>query len=242
MRSLAYRISSKDPSRLKATENARAKIAESDLQDTLNLIVKRVVDSNATSPNQIQLIVRDELARYQNLSTEKNISWITDTIGRSVIRSEQLMKAVGVDVRAQFGPKGISTELKEMLTINVRNDIESLTVDLKKKVTASLIDGMKNGLGPKVIAKQISDDTGLPRARAVTIARTETMKAHVTTAVDTFKKFGVEKVEWLVADDDRLCDKCMELNGKQYPIDDHPDCPLHPNCRCVLIPVVEEMT
>ena len=48
-------------------------------------------------------------------------------------------------------------------------------------------------------------------------------------------------MEWLAALDERMCDVCEAHHGKQYPINDHPEIPAHPNCRCILIPVIPEV-
>jgi len=59
--------------------------------------------------------------------------------------------------------------------------------------------------------------------------------------MDNYKKHGVAEVEWLAALDERTCDECDDLNGKKFPIDEVPNCPLHPTCRCVLLPVIAEV-
>ena len=155
-------------------------------------------------------------------------------------RADLMLKTMGVQVQAVLGPRPISQQLINALTINVKNEIGSLTASAQQKVSEALIQGVNDGVGPKVMAKNISEATGMERARAVTIARTETMRANVSASVDRFKRYGVDQVQWLVAEDDRLCDDCNDLSDKVYDIDEAPDCPLHPNCRCVLIPYIEE--
>lgn len=45
-------------------------------------------------------------------------------------------------------------------------------------------------------------------------------------------------VEWLVTLDGRTCFDCASLSRMQWKVDEpHPIPPLHPNCRCVLLPV-----
>lgn len=45
-------------------------------------------------------------------------------------------------------------------------------------------------------------------------------------------------VEWLDTLDGRTCMRCAPLSRKRWKIDEpHPVPPLHPNCRCVLLPV-----
>jgi len=77
------------------------------------------------------------------------------------------------------------------------------------------------------------------------IARTETIWAYNEAALNMFESAGVEgvalDVEWSTAGYG-VCEKCQELEGQVYSIEEarkshHP--PLHPNCRCALIPVVD---
>ena len=231
-------MSKKDPSGLRATEDLRASISQKDYDLLMARIAQRA--EGVTDPLKIQAIVTSEMQKYQGLSTQKNIEWVIDTMKRSSVRADLMFKTMGIQVSGRLGPVPISKTLMDTLTVGVKNNIQSLTSDAQKKVTQALIDGANEGKGMKAMARDISDATGMERNRASVIARTETMRANVSTSVDRFKQLGVQKVEWLVADDDRLCDDCSDLDGQVFDIDDHPDCPLHPNCRCVLIPHIEE--
>jgi len=76
------------------------------------------------------------------------------------------------------------------------------------------------------------------RRRAETIARTETARAQNTGYVEGLKELGVNKVEFSAYPG--CCDICDLMDGKEYPIGRADDViPVHPNCRCALLPVVE---
>jgi len=237
----ASRIDPSDPSRLRATEERRARIAERDIKAAIDAAVKRVVDGNVTDPKAIHAIVQEELGRYGVQATERHTAWTADTAQRSAIRAEQLMRASGISIEAAFGPRPIPPQLRDALTLNVQNQIESLTASAKAKVTSALIEGVNAGEGMRAIAKRVSEATGMERSRAALIARTETMRAHNQVNEEQFKKHNIASVEWLAALDERTCDVCGAHHGKQYPINDHPEIPAHPNCRCILIPVVPEV-
>ena len=87
----------------------------------------------------------------------------------------------------------------------------------------------------------------LLRQRAITIARTETIRAAAQGQLDTMREArfrgllpqGVRK-QWMVTPDDRLCDECSAMDGESVPLDslfpggvDAP--PLHPRCRCAVV-------
>ena len=54
--------------------------------------------------------------------------------------------------------------------------------------------------------------------------------------IELMKDSGVEKVQWLTADDEKVCAKCNVMDGQIYPIEDVPPKP-HWHCRCRLKPI-----
>jgi hypothetical protein len=58
----------------------------------------------------------------------------------------------------------------------------------------------------------------------------------------TSRATGVEQVMWSATLDMVTCPECGDLDGKFWGInEDHPEPPLHPNCRCCLcnVPPIE---
>ena len=55
--------------------------------------------------------------------------------------------------------------------------------------------------------------------------------------VQAYKDAGVERVVWITEDDERTCKYCIELHGREFPINEVPPKP-HYGCRCWLRPVV----
>ncbi len=98
--------------------------------------------------------------------------------------------------------------------------------------------------------------------RAEMIARSETIRSSNAGLVEGFRQSGISEIEWFAALDERLCPFCSEMHGKQIAIGeawfaagsvmqvgdevlmmDYGDVmwpPLHPNCRCVMQPVIDE--
>lgn len=128
------------------------------------------------------------------------------------------------------------------------------------------------GTTPAGIAKRIENEwVTVTRHKANQIARTGTIWAYNEGALQTYIEFGVTVVEWLATNDDLTCPYCLSLDGAivsvgqpfaqdgehisaQFELADgsfstrtlvtqrvgHP--PLHPNCRCVLLPRIETFT
>jgi SPP1 gp7 family putative phage head morphogenesis protein len=78
------------------------------------------------------------------------------------------------------------------------------------------------------------------QTRAERIARTETISASSQGAIEGYRESGiVHKVEFYTARDERTCDYCNEYHQQVFNIDEQMPIPLHPNCRCIYLPVVE---
>jgi SPP1 gp7 family putative phage head morphogenesis protein len=82
--------------------------------------------------------------------------------------------------------------------------------------------------------------------RAEMLARTEIIRAHHLATIQEYRNWGVlgiyVKGEWKTAGDDRVCSQCASLEGNIYTLDEIESMiPLHPNCRCIALPYIEEL-
>jgi len=76
------------------------------------------------------------------------------------------------------------------------------------------------------------------RRRTQTIARTETARAQNLGYVESLEDVGIKEVEFSAYPG--CCDVCDSMNSKKYSIGRASDIiPVHPNCRCAMLPVVE---
>jgi SPP1 gp7 family putative phage head morphogenesis protein len=102
---------------------------------------------------------------------------------------------------------------------------------------------IKEGMSTAELADTLADSYAFSDARAETIARTELAAANVQGTLAGYKESGlVEKIEWLVSQED-TCDECMDMLDKVGTIDDGIDGefpPLHPNCRCDIVPILSD--
>jgi SPP1 gp7 family putative phage head morphogenesis protein len=116
---------------------------------------------------------------------------------------------------------------------------------ISQATTSNIKSIVGNGIIQEKTLSEISrdivravDKIGITRATAM--VRTETMDAVNSGVKDRYKQAGVDRVEWLaVANDPWPCEECAGYDGKAFPIDDTPEIPVHPNCCCTLLPIVE---
>lgn len=123
--------------------------------------------------------------------------------------------------------------------------IEDATRDMLRSTIAS---GLADGMTAEEIASSIEDGYAFGEERSQLIAETEIASANSEGALAGYEEAANEgisvKKSWLILDD--ACDDCQENADagaidldEMFPTgDDAP--PAHPNCRCVLVPEVEE--
>jgi SPP1 gp7 family putative phage head morphogenesis protein len=122
-------------------------------------------------------------------------------------------------------------------------DIEESSRDMVRSTVAR---GVEEGWTNERIADELEGNYAFGSKRAETIARTETAYADIQGNLEGYRASGVVSgKEWIVAQDE-MCEDCEGLNGivvgldEQFPDDGGDGPPLHPNCRCDILPVLTE--
>jgi SPP1 gp7 family putative phage head morphogenesis protein len=119
---------------------------------------------------------------------------------------------------------------------------ESTRDMLRTRITTAMEEGWSNDK----LADSLVDNYAFSDARAETIARTETAYADVQGNLEGYRVSGVvQGKQWIIAQDE-TCDDCIEMDGiivalsDPFPNEGGDGPPLHPNCRCDVLPVLTE--
>jgi len=114
---------------------------------------------------------------------------------------------------------------------------EEIGATLEAELSAALAEGFAKGESIDQIAARLADQFGPVRAER--IARTEIMMASNQGNLEGYKDADCKEAEFYTALDDRVCGDCDDMNGDVESIDDAEAIGiLHPDCRCVWLPVV----
>jgi SPP1 gp7 family putative phage head morphogenesis protein len=113
--------------------------------------------------------------------------------------------------------------------------------------TQRLIDTLNDGLincvltGKKTsdLKKVLQERFNVSYSRADTLVRTELAHVQTLAAQQRYKDYGIEQMEFWADEDERRCPDCGKLHMKLYPTNGPMPVPVHPNCRCCMIPVVD---
>lgn len=124
-----------------------------------------------------------------------------------------------------------------------------ITEGTRAMLRSSVRQTLENGSSAQQLAADLSEQHAFSRERARMIARTELARADGMGAQIGWEESGlVSGKEWLTAGDDKVSDICrgngaagvIGLN-QHFPSGDLAP-PSHPNCRCVVIPVLTDDT
>lgn len=173
----------------------------------------------------------DQPIRLQTLSTDVLREDIYDSLIRDLL---------GEQWRAQF-----DVEMDDLL-LSIRRAVgagmlqnESMDA-IAKRVRAAMgveTDRRKGRLG-SVERKGYRSNFNRVQVMTRTVVNTVTNDGALR-AYKANKDF-LSGYQWLTAEDERVCPVCSPLDGKQFALKGRFRPPIHPQCRCTIIPVVKQ--
>ena len=154
-------------------------------------------------------------------------------------------------------PEGIdklSTQVFTLVDTDALDFMANYNVILAGDVNRELADGIKRvvmsgiatGKGVEGIVRDLGHVVKDPESfrhagskvfskaqyRMEMIARTEILRAHNQGRIKFHREVGVQRLEWMTMEDERVCPVCGPLDGRLFPTERFPQQPAHPNCRC----------
>lgn len=124
------------------------------------------------------------------------------------------------------------------------NELKGITDAMNQQISRVLAEGMAEGRGARHIARMLLNRVDkIGERRAISMARTEVVRAHHLANINEYESWGILNVrvlvEWATAGY-RVCPKCQRLAGQVFTLEQiRGMIPYHPNCRCVAIPIIQ---
>ena len=192
--------------------------------------------------------------------------YIQSAYQKGIVRARQELIGAGYPVPSIEASGGIGAVFNTPMHLNrvgvlytrTFNDLKGITNAMDMQISRVLAQGMADGKNPvqlaRLLTRTISGPVGdlgitdtlgrfIPaERRAKVLARTEIIRAHHSATMQEYKNWEVEEVkvkaEWQTAGDARVCEECSALEGRVYSLEEIGNMiPLHPQCRCVALPV-----
>lgn len=205
--------------------DVRIEAARDRLARRRDQIVKRV-DSYA---RHVQAAVFDAQTEAATIAGDETVAIVDRQLGP---------KAAPTGIRYDRLPADAVEQLLGQLQTGspLATLVRDLGRDAWRSLEQELIDGLAYGRNPRAIARRMLQTVDMPRWRALTVARTETLRAYreVHRQTTMVNRDIIAGTTWLAALDDRTCPVCWAMHGTEHP----PEYTMatHPACRCTLVP------
>lgn len=176
-------------------------------------------------------------------------SYVRAAYSRGLQHADASLRAIGVDplpesLAATFNAPIHASKLRLLFSRNF-TELKGITDAVSQSLTRIVTEGLATGEGPREVARRLTRSVRtIGRNRSLVLVRTEVIRAHQEATLNRFEQSGVEQVigfaEFQTAGDDRVCSECAGLEtGEAIPLGDARGViPVHPQCRCVWLPVL----
>lgn len=109
---------------------------------------------------------------------------------------------------------------------------------LKETLNEELIHTVATGRKTTDLKKKLQERFNVSYSRADALVRTELAHIQTQAAQQRYKDYGITEYEFFADPDERTCPVCGKLHGQKFPITSAPKVPVHPRCRCTILPVI----
>lgn len=204
-------------------------------------------------------LASEQRSGFLEVVDERDNRFVRTAYERGTRHADSQLRRAGVDperagISDVFREAVREEKLQQLYTRNFEL-LREIDSDMQSAMRSELSRGLAAGENPRKIARRLTDRVDkIGRHRADLVSRTEIINSHAEGALDRYEEADVGRVtlraEVLTAGDDRTCDRCASISGEVMEIDDvrggtfsfdgqdwpiKP--PIHPNCRCTIVPV-----
>ena len=215
------------------------------LTNEINALYAEILDNSMEDLTRTQLYqlqhytaLRDAVAKEveglasaQDEALSSLLNWIATDTYKSNLREFGLDFSLVSEVSA----KSIVTENWSGISFSSRiwKNAQSFNVRVMDDIESLVIGGKM----PSDVKKRLMTDFNVSYHEADRLIRTESSHAYNKAAKDSYTAAGIDMCEYLAEAD--CCDICREYKGRRMPTFAFPELPMHPNCRCTIVPIVE---
>ena len=168
---------------------------------------------------------------WANMSADEIAGEYADGMAKIIARNAEF--AIEMMDGAEYAINAAADKAADILQKRATKWMQTVS----ENVAEMLAEGAKSSESPLKVAEELESACV---AHAETVARTEMARAREMANLDIMKAQNVEKVQFVASEDERMCPICGQYHGKVYDVGSAPVLPLHPNCRCTLVPYIPE--
>lgn len=215
-------------------------------EQTYNKVYSSIAEGKEPTPADLYKLdkyweMQGQLNRELQRLGDKQIAMLTE---KFISQFTQIYEALALKDDLFFGELSNETVMQMINAIwcadgkSWSSRIWTNTNLLQQALNDNLIDCVLTGKKPNELTKLLKEQFEVSFSRADALVRTELAHIQTAAAQKRYEDYGVQEVEIFVDEDERTCPICSKLEGKRYPIHGAMPVPVHPRCRCCVIPVV----
>lgn len=233
-------------------ENNRALL---DMYQEASLEIKNELYRLAEKINKGKAMTRSDAYKFNRLSKldenfQEIIRGLTLDIEQHYIESniegiQEVYKNIMISMKIDDYSMPPKEVMEKMLNIPWEGDYFSKRLwgnaqKLSRNLNEILVNGITQGKTITEMAVQLNNEMNTGFNICYRLVRTETMHALNESAFKAYEDAGCTKVQYWAAEDERTCVRCGKLHTKKYDLNKRPILPLHANCRCTYLPIIED--
>lgn len=217
--------------------------AEKLFEDKVLSFINRTIDKALEQvPNEVQDMKNKKLYDVDDLTVEATLDFMPVLMQVAAQAGTEAMNLISSD--KPYIPLNIQKQIEKRVKLFAKSMLET---DLDKLI-GLITNGVTSGQSVPDITNAIrSEFSEYSKMQANRITRTEVLRASNMSAVDAWEQSGVVVgKQWLIAPGaDEECSvydgTIVSLKGNFYETTKWADGdpPIHPNCRCTILPVLE---
>ena len=105
-------------------------------------------------------------------------------------------------------------------------------------IKQSILTGVVGGALLNQVIDKVNKDINKATSTTMTVGTTEGVRVATSSINTSYQQNGVGSVRWETERDGHVCDKCKENEGIEFSLNEiFTNPPLHPRCRCILVPI-----
>lgn len=198
--------------------------------------------------SDMQQLVARELARFSSYASGSVSAQQARVISESLrFNRDMTVLSLGeeYDAQSRFAVRSLNTGAIEALVGATQRGsaldklFRGIRAEGAQAAEDALVQGIVLGYNPRKIAPMIRNALGVQLNRALTIARTEVMRAQRVAAAESYKANAdvLKGWRWEAALTGNTCPVCISMHGSIHPVEEQMES--HINCRCCSVPVTK---
>ena len=198
--------------------------------------------------SDMQQLVARELARFSSYASGSVSAQQARVISESLrFNRDMTVLSLGeeYDAQSRFAVRSLNTDAITALVgaTQAGSALDTLFRGIRAEgaqaAEDALVQGIVLGYNPRKIAPMIRDALGVQLNRALTISRTEALRAQRIATAESYKANAdvIKGWRWQAALTGNTCPVCLSLHGSEHPITEVQKG--HINCRCTSVAITK---